>query len=162
MNRFPRSETILYNYAATLQSNRKYGSALEIYGKLLDLNPSYPNIHYNMALCHYYNDDAFRAERELRAYFDRGGSAVSRAHILMGMIYSDKQDFRQAEEQFRRAIQKDPDNGDAYVHLGNVLHALGDKRGAVNAYREALRINPRDRQAKKNLKRLVGAPRGSF
>jgi len=56
-------------------------------------------------------------------------------------------------------VKNNPGNGAAYVLLGNVLKKLGNKRAAIEAYREALRINPHDKVAKKNLKRLAGGGR---
>ncbi len=49
-----------------------------------------------------------------------------------------------AGEAYRRALELDPERGDAYVNLGRIVHEAGDAHEAVRLYREALARTPDD------------------
>jgi tetratricopeptide (TPR) repeat protein len=44
----------------------------------------------------------------------------------------------EAREAYRRALELDPDNGEAHLNLGRLLHESGDHRAAEAHYRHAL------------------------
>ena len=53
-----------------------------------------------------------------------------------------KDDEDSAIENFRKVIQKNPQNNDAFFILGLLYHNKGDYERAIKAYQEVIRINP--------------------
>jgi tetratricopeptide (TPR) repeat protein len=57
----------------------------------------------------------------------------------------------EARESYAKALELDPDHGDAHVNLGRLLHEAGDLEAAETHYRRALEIRPDDVTAAFNL-----------
>ncbi len=78
----------------------------------------------------------------------------------LGNVYYRLDDYGGAESLFRRAAEQlDPErSGRAWYNLGNSLFRAGELRPALDAYREAIRRDPEDPDAKFNyelVKRLL-------
>ncbi|MBN1913388.1 MAG: tetratricopeptide repeat protein [Candidatus Omnitrophica bacterium] len=71
--------------------------------------------------------------------------------VNLGVIYCDKKMFRQAGEQARMVLAKDPRAWDAYLLLGNIYSAQGEQAKAVEFYKKAQLLYPRSAQAANNL-----------
>ena len=56
-------------------------------------------------------------------------------------------DYLAAIEDFTKAIQINPDDGDAYFYRGNAFYELGDKPEAIEDYTQAIKINENDADA---------------
>ncbi len=64
------------------------------------------------------------------------------AHINLGTLYYNRQDFGLAERHYRQAIEADPRYALAYFDLGNVLDETGRVLEAVQTYKTALQLAP--------------------
>lgn len=64
------------------------------------------------------------------------------AHINLGTIYYNQQDFVAAERSYRKAVESDPKYALAYFDLGNVLDETGRLLEAIAAYEQALELAP--------------------
>jgi len=73
------------------------------------------------------------------------------AHINIGTLYYNRQDYGLAEKHYRRAIEVDPRYALAYFDLGNVLDETGRVREAISAYNSALQLAPTYADAHYNL-----------
>ena len=73
---------------------------------------------------------------------------VSHAVVIQGMDF----DFAGAEREFKRAIELDPKNGDAYQFYGLLLAGLGRFEEAEAIFRRALELEP----ASQNINRTYG------
>jgi len=73
------------------------------------------------------------------------------AHINLGTLYYNRQDFRAAEKHYRCAIDIDPRYALAYFDLGNVLDETGRVAEAIQAYKTALQLAPTYADAHYNL-----------
>jgi len=73
------------------------------------------------------------------------------AHINLGTLYYNRQDFVAAETHYRAAVESDPRYALAYFDLGNVLDETGRFGDAVAAYRTAIRLAPTYADAHYNL-----------
>jgi TolB-like protein/tetratricopeptide (TPR) repeat protein len=71
---------------------------------------------------------------------DRGLPAV---HSALGMLYIGTGQHELAEQEYRRVIELDPDNVEAYLGLGNALKPQGEPDAADRAFREAIRLRAR-------------------
>jgi tetratricopeptide (TPR) repeat protein len=73
------------------------------------------------------------------------------AHINLGTLYYNRQDFVLCEQHYRQAVACDPRYALAYFDLGNVLDETGRITEAVGAYTTAIRLAPTYADAHYNL-----------
>jgi tetratricopeptide (TPR) repeat protein len=73
------------------------------------------------------------------------------AHINLGTLYYNKQDYALAEKHYRRAIEIDRRYALAYFDLGNVLDETGRVNDAIQTYNTALQLAPTYADAHYNL-----------
>lgn len=57
----------------------------------------------------------------------------------------------EAKEELKRAIAAEPDNADLYFNLGYLSEELDDKAAAIEAYKQALEVDPTHKNASYNL-----------
>ncbi len=73
------------------------------------------------------------------------------AHINLGTLYYNRQDFVSSEKHYRQAVKADPRYALAYFDLGNVLDETGRIEEAVAAYTTAIQLAPTYADAHYNL-----------
>ena len=73
------------------------------------------------------------------------------AHINLGTLYYNRQEFGLAESHYRQAIEADSRYALAYFDLGNVLDETGRVQEAVSTYKTALQLAPTYADAHYNL-----------
>jgi len=78
-------------------------------------------------------------------------STHAAAHINLGTLYYNRQDFGLAEKHYRQAIEADPRYALAYFDLGNVLDETGRVKDAIQTYKTALQLAPTYADAHYNL-----------
>lgn len=77
--------------------------------------------------------------------------AHAAAHINLGTLYYNRQDFGLAERHYRKAIESDARYALAYFDLGNVLDETGRVQEAVQTYKVAIQLAPTYADAHYNL-----------
>ena len=73
------------------------------------------------------------------------------AHINLGTLYYNRQEFALAEKHYRHAIEADARYSLAYFDLGNVLDETGRVQEAISTYKTALQLAPTYADAHYNL-----------
>jgi tetratricopeptide (TPR) repeat protein len=73
------------------------------------------------------------------------------AHINLGTLYYNRQEYSLAEKHYRAAIGSDPRYALAYFDLGNVLDETGRVQEAIQTYKSALQLAPTYADAHYNL-----------
>ena len=73
------------------------------------------------------------------------------AHINLGTVHYNRQEYAASEFHYRRAVEIDPRYALAYFDLGNVLDETGRVQEAIEAYRNALHLAPTYADAHYNL-----------
>jgi tetratricopeptide (TPR) repeat protein len=73
------------------------------------------------------------------------------AHINLGTILYNRQEYGLAEQHYRRAIEADDRYALAYFDLGNVLDETGRVKDAIQSYQTALQLAPTYADAHYNL-----------
>ena len=130
LTRFPFSEILLADLAATHASAGEYQKALDIYRRILQVNPEYTAVKIGIATT-----------------LNNWGSQYAR----------DK-DWGQALSYYRQALEHDPGCQQAHQNLGATLMrvgweqgAIGDVEGAMRTYQKLLEIAPENAEAHNNL-----------
>jgi tetratricopeptide (TPR) repeat protein len=77
--------------------------------------------------------------------------AHAAAHINLGTLYYNRQDFAAAERHYRKAVESDGRYALGYFDLGNVLDETGRVADATEAYKSALSLAPTYADAHYNL-----------
>jgi tetratricopeptide (TPR) repeat protein len=73
------------------------------------------------------------------------------AHINLGTLYYNRQDYASAEKHYRAAVAADARYALAYFDLGNVLDETGRIEDAIASYRTAIQLAPTYADAHYNL-----------
>jgi tetratricopeptide (TPR) repeat protein len=73
------------------------------------------------------------------------------AHINLGTIFYNRNDYNLAEKHYRASVEADPRYALGYFDLGNVLDETGRLEEAVNAYQTAIKLAPTYADAHYNL-----------
>jgi tetratricopeptide (TPR) repeat protein len=73
------------------------------------------------------------------------------AHINLGTLYYNHQEYGLAEKHYRAAVESDPRYSLAHFDLGNVLDETGRVTEAIQAYKNALQLAPTYADAHYNL-----------
>jgi N-acetylmuramoyl-L-alanine amidase len=79
-------------------------------------------------------------------------------YALQGQTLIQTKQFSQAVAALKKAVTLDPQNDWAYGLLGIAYRELGQKARAVEAFNQAVRINPADIISRTNVERLLQRP----
>ena len=93
------------------------------------------------------HDEAIRAYLQLLELEPNHAAA----HINLGTLYYNRQEFGACEQHYRQAVAADPRYALAYFDLGNVLDETGRVAEAVAAYKTAIHLAPTYADAHYNL-----------
>jgi tetratricopeptide (TPR) repeat protein len=116
--------------------------AVEEFRRAVELDPTYPRVHYYLGLTYLRWEGA--------AAFPRAREALLRElehnpdeylpNFYLGVILTMQQEDAAAEEYLRRAIRLAPENPDPYLYLGQVLNRKGLLEEAVQALEKSIEL----------------------
>jgi tetratricopeptide (TPR) repeat protein len=66
------------------------------------------------------------------------------AHISLGLVYSIQGKYDLAIEECKKAIELDPNSGDAYNDLGTYMVKIGREEGAIYWFNKAIEVVSED------------------
>ena len=73
------------------------------------------------------------------------------AWIDLGIFYRNKKDYEKATENFKKALEAEPENINANTMYAEVLDFSGKKEEAKEAYKKAIELNPEEKAIPYNL-----------
>lgn len=76
---------------------------------------------------------------ELGVYYEDAGDRSTDIEKRRG---DDKKNYSQAAENYTRAVELNPKSAEAFNNLGRVRFALGDTKGALQAFEQAIALRP--------------------
>jgi predicted O-linked N-acetylglucosamine transferase (SPINDLY family) len=120
--------------------------ALAAYQKVLALNPSLAEAHYNVGALLYAQGDAAAAEGSFATAERLKPQWVAPA-LALGQLYFRGGRYAEAEEAFQRARSRDPDSVEALGNLGLTLQRLGHYSLAQPHFERARELAPADTRA---------------
>ena len=136
--------------AIRLQQSDQWVAAGEMYRRILDAAPDYPDaVHYSGVLAH----QEGRSEEAVALMRRSLELAPDRAdwHSNLGIVLRDRLELDEAVAACRRAIALDAGHANAHNNLGVLLRAQGNVVEAEAAYRAAIRVSPDHSDAYTNL-----------
>ena len=155
----PGMTVIENNLANACAQSGDLDEAISLFQGILEKDPKLPRTHLNLAL-------ALQMKGripEAVAHYDAGmtpdiGEAGTWRNYALALQQVDR--LRDAEIALRRALELMPTDPEGHVLLGSLLERRQEIRGAMEAYRAALRIDPNNRNAQQRLARLSPANSG--
>lgn len=135
---------------AFLRRVSKTDAALESFTRAVAADPESALTHAGLAEAQWFK---YFGTRD-KSWLDRAAESVRQAelrnldlapvHRISGLLKGRAGWYEQAEADFRRAIELEPGNSDAYRRLGFVYQQNNEMDKALGAYRAALELDPSD------------------
>ncbi|MHC4393916.1 MAG: tetratricopeptide repeat protein, partial [Planctomycetota bacterium] len=138
----PDDKRILCNVGDVYNSLGQPDRAMPYLIKSIDIDEDYAVAHHNLAVSLTKKQQFAAAEKSLRRALELEPKHPSRTHYQLGVVLGRQRRFEEAIKSQQRALAEDPDNLDAYAHLGLVYLKLGDPAKSVQSYDRALAIDP--------------------
>ncbi|MGO4332851.1 tetratricopeptide repeat protein, partial [Cupriavidus sp. M-11] len=132
-------------------SQKRYDEAINRFDRVLATNPRNAQARFERAWALAQagrEDEAIAALSSMAQDFPE----LPEPHNNLALLYAKRGDLKRAEAELLLAVDVKPDFAVGYANLGDVYRRL-----AENAYRDALRRNPKDAAAAAGLKQLVPA-----
>jgi Tfp pilus assembly protein PilF len=87
---------------------------------------------------HYEKREYDKAEHFLLKVIAQGGNRFADVHNMMGVIHHDKGRLEEAREEFKRALDQNPNYTEAALNLAVTYNDLGEYEKAQHVYRGAM------------------------
>lgn len=160
-----------YSRALTLNPNDSdvLDALVAGWSAAIQANPTAPENHIGMGQALQYRGDFAQAQEEYKQAirFSRGNNPIAQdllaklpavmkkaevdKHINLGVDLQAKNLYDQAIEEYKLALQADPNNAVIYVNMGSAFQAKKDYDNAMDAYQKGLRIDPSNKGAMEGL-----------
>jgi tetratricopeptide (TPR) repeat protein len=158
----PETESLL-GWAQMLQES--YDEAMLTFQKVLTRQPANSLARINLGyIClkkRIFGEAIEHLSRAIRLDNDR--KATLYAHFYLGLVYSEREMYDDAEAFYRKALALGPNLVEAYYELGRALWFAGKKGAALQAWRDGVaanKFNPWGKRCAEMLKQVEegGAP----
>jgi len=145
----PQHSSTLSNLGLVCLKDKRYPEAVEFFKKALEFDAKNADAHLYLGVTYMETHSLDLAELELRTAVSLS-SLNANARNALGKLYQDEGRAADAEEQFRRSVEIEP-NIMGYGNLGGIHWDRGELKLAEQEYREALRLAPNDSSILNNL-----------
>ncbi|MBI9100830.1 MAG: tetratricopeptide repeat protein [Spirochaetales bacterium] len=133
-----------YEYLGLVYSSLSdYEASAENYIKALEVNPS-DTLYLALAQTYYQMNDLVKAEEYSIWSLNstRDFTVEEKSRFLLGKIYTDREEYLKAEEQYLKILENNSNSADVRYYLGEIYDALGNSTKARFEWRKALEIDP--------------------
>ena len=160
LNNYPNSFTLWNILGACLKALGQTEHAITAFTKVTELNPNYPDGHYNLGVILQNQNkfqDAINAYQKVCAL----NPHHAEAHYNLGTIHNQTGNQKEAITAYQRAISANPAHSEAYNNLGNIHKNDNNFEEALKAYSRALVLDPENADIHNNIGSLhndMGAP----
>ncbi|MFP4490925.1 MAG: tetratricopeptide repeat protein [Spirochaetaceae bacterium] len=134
---------------------RRYDDALEYARRGLDVSRYDPRMVEAMGEAHYYKGDNIEALKWFEEYAEISptGSRINLVYYFMGEIFIRLGEYHHADISFTTALHHTPSVARWWARLGYSREMAEDYLYAIEAYEEALRLNPNLSDARRGKER---------
>ena len=116
-------------------------AARDVLADLVEQFPEDARLHEGLGMAYFFLNDQRQCLQHLDLAVDLSPGEVT-FRVNRGRVRNAMHQYSEAEADFRKAIELAPENAIAYILLGDVLRAVGDAKGGLAAYQDALRHDP--------------------
>jgi len=140
----------------TLQRQRKYGDVVTWGERGLRIYSDEYRIVETMGEAFFYMGNYERSLFYMQRYTNAlpEGERAATAFFFIGEIYRLAQKYHHADIAYTTALRIEPSISLWWYRLATVREQIGDRRPAIEAYQQSLRLNPNYSEAREGLARL--------
>jgi tetratricopeptide (TPR) repeat protein len=132
--------------------SQKYERAIELYRRVLQLDPRRPQPLVNIGAIHNRQGEFQQAAKILRQALSKDRKC-SEAYYNLGIAHKGLNQLSMAVSAYREAIRLSPEMAEAYQNLANVYLEMGNTQQAIVNYRRALELKPDFDRARRGLEK---------
>lgn len=136
---FPGNTAFINQLANYYFGNRRYKEALELYKKVLQIDPKHKVTLNQIAYLNAYLGNFDIAKKVMRKYIELVPDEPN-PYDSMGEILWIEGKFKEAESHFKKALKKNELFNGSWEHLGQVYLDLGKYKKAYKTYQDYLNI----------------------
>lgn len=154
LSKSPRDRLTLYNLAAALAGQHKYGEAVEMFERELKVDPSNTLTLTALGAALESAGQWEQARERYRSAITMSamnGSSNCDARFDLAQMLTRHAEFKESEDEFRALLAACPEDAASRSGLGAALLGAGRTEEAVREFRRALEIDPGDFTALYNL-----------
>ena len=153
-NTATRETYVAITYA--MQRQTRYADVISWGEQGLRAYPDEYRIMEIMGEAFFYLNDYSRSLSFMQRYANAmpEGERVSVAYFFIGEIFRLTQKYHHADIAYTTALRIEPGLALWWYRLGSVRELIGDRNPAIEAYQQALRLNPNYGEARNGLTRL--------
>ena len=124
-------------------------AALQVFKRAVSLDSDLGDAHLNIALILAAREEFDRAAEHMVKALSVATDGVKRArlHFLNGKLHVERDQLEKAEQEYKRSIELDTENGEAYLALGVTRKRLLLEDEAYPMFRRAVELDPGDAKA---------------
>ncbi|MCG9130508.1 tetratricopeptide repeat protein [Candidatus Poribacteria bacterium] len=141
------------NLALVYEDAEQLGQAIIQYQKALELLPTEPSLHRDLAGVYWKERRYAEAKPHYAAVIADNATDVQAIYRL-GLIFLTKGDYKDAVAQFEQVIALETGHVGAYEALGIAYQKRGANSKAIEAFEKALQLEPNNKNVLKMLKQL--------
>lgn len=146
----PNSADVFHHRGQVYMLLDRVAEAMADFEKAVTLNPNFPIALVQKLYTDYRLAVAASDPRKVSASMKAFEAAIRQfptcpeCYLLYAQVLSDQQEFKSADENFKKALEVDPGNATAHVHRGLLqLQWEGNVDAAVKLIESAIRMDPR-------------------
>ena len=151
----PRNMDAYTIFGWSLVRMGKYRETVDICQEALKISNDH-RIVETMGEAYFYLGNYKESIRNMEKYTDAAprGERISTAYFFIGETYRITRQYNRADIAYSAAVHLEPAIALWWFRLGTVRETVGDKIGASDAYRRAVKLRPDYQDANEGLKRV--------
>lgn len=152
----PMSPTTHASLGVVYAEKKMYGEAIREYEATIEIAPDSAGVYSNLGVVYYKTRETDKAILmfEKAIALSKDASRALPLHARLGAMYLEKGLPEKAVFHLEQAVQSGQGDANLYNFLGAALAGSGQYQRAYAAFTEALRVDPQNAMAQKNLDRL--------
>ena len=141
LQHLPRSAKLHHALAVSFQFQIKGKEAQKEFRRVIELDPSFPDIYVQLASSLVESGDLPGAEPVFQTALKRDSGDFD-AHYFYGILLNKMGRQAEAIDQFRQCLELNAENGPAHYYLGKSLAEAGQIELAEKELKAAIRLKP--------------------
>ncbi len=130
---------IYYNIGNTYYMLNQFDKACKYFEKSLEAAPDNQPALENLSFTYIRMGETQKGIETFKKF--NAGESNAHACFVWGMLFQEAGEYREAEEELKKAAQLQPDFAEALEELGNVLMKLNKTEEAVSTYEKLIHID---------------------